>query len=80
MNTPYYQQSYGLKGHNVKAYCFTLMLSIFGLLFTALNAPSDHGPILAKSRYSAGLVCQVKGWEFCATWANSIRGPGSRIA
>ncbi|MGS0689303.1 hypothetical protein [Shewanella sp. 30m-9] len=36
--------------------------------------------LLVKSRYSAGLVCQDKGWEFCARWAKSGRSPGSRIA
>lgn len=34
----------------------------------------------AKSRYKAGLVCKDKGWEFCASWANLVRSPGSRIA
>lgn len=36
--------------------------------------------LLAKSRYHAGLVCQEKGWEFCARWAQSRRSPRSRIA
>ncbi|MCL1137265.1 hypothetical protein [Shewanella pneumatophori] len=34
----------------------------------------------AKGRYKAGLVCKDKGWEFCASWANLVRSPGSRIA
>ncbi|ABZ76621.1 hypothetical protein Shal_2060 [Shewanella halifaxensis HAW-EB4] len=37
-------------------------------------------PLWVKSRYSAGLVCQDRGWEFCATWAKSKRSPDSRIA
>ncbi|GIU35465.1 hypothetical protein L2719_03660 [Shewanella schlegeliana] len=35
---------------------------------------------LAKGRYNAGLVCQDKGWEFCARWAHSRRSPRSRLA
>ncbi|MCL1050521.1 hypothetical protein L2755_12915 [Shewanella abyssi] len=46
-----------------------------------LNAlPTEKPVALAKSRYSAGLVCQDKGWEFCASWAKSRRSPGSLIA
>ena len=36
--------------------------------------------LLVKNRYRAGLVCQDKGWEFCARWAKLGRSPGSRIA
>ncbi len=39
-----------------------------------------YSELLARSRYSAGLVCQDKGWEFCARWAQSRRSPRSRIA
>ncbi|QQX78293.1 hypothetical protein JK628_11770 [Shewanella sp. KX20019] len=49
--------------------------------FCSLNTlPAESSVTLAKSRYSAGLVCQDKGWEFCARWAKSKRSPGSRIA
>ncbi|MGS0681652.1 hypothetical protein ACVBIL_10850 [Shewanella sp. 125m-7] len=51
----------------------------------AINTPealiqTSSGLLAKKSRYNAGLVCQDKGWEFCATWAKSRRSPGSRIA
>ncbi|MFT5790503.1 MAG: hypothetical protein ACI8SJ_002632 [Shewanella sp.] len=38
------------------------------------------GVLITKSRYRAGLICQDKGWEFCARWAKSRRSPGSLIA
>ncbi|MEZ9821885.1 hypothetical protein AB4238_14890 [Shewanella sp. 10N.286.45.A1] len=54
---------------------------------SAFSGVNQHGVIakgnsslIAKSRYSAGLVCKDKGWEFCASWANIKRIPGSRIA
>ncbi|GIU17287.1 MULTISPECIES: hypothetical protein [unclassified Shewanella] len=40
----------------------------------------SYSTLLVKSRYSAGLVCQDKGWEFCARWAQFRRSPKSRIA
>ncbi|MCL1096029.1 hypothetical protein [Shewanella kaireitica] len=40
----------------------------------------EDSSLIAKSRYSAGLVCKDRGWEFCASWANIKRIPGSRIA
>lgn len=44
------------------------------------NTVKGNSSLIAKSRYSAGLVCKDRGWEFCATWANIKRIPGSRIA
>lgn len=45
-----------------------------------IDTVQGNPSLIAKSRYSAGLVCKDRGWEFCATWANIKRIPGSRIA
>ncbi len=57
---------------------------IYSSAFCSVNqqvvTAKDNSSLIAKSRYSAGLVCKDRGWEFCATWANIKRIPGSRIA
>ncbi|MEZ9200156.1 hypothetical protein [Shewanella sp. 10N.286.54.B9] len=70
---------------NLAILLFVVVLSmLYSSAFTLFNhhlVDAKEGQfIIAKSRYSAGLVCRERGWEFCATWANTTRIPGSRIA
>lgn len=80
MSIFYHRQSYHLKEHGLITYGCTFMVLVSCFTSIALNAQNESDLMLTKSRYSTGLICQVKGWEFCATWASSSRLPGSRIA
>ncbi|ABV87407.1 hypothetical protein Spea_2087 [Shewanella pealeana ATCC 700345] len=59
---------------------FVLLALCSASTMPANTLDTANSELLAKSRYSAGLVCQDKGWEFCARWAQFRRSPSSRIA
>lgn len=76
---------------NTHARCsFSILVSvvvlnmIYSSAFGGVNqqgvTAKENPSLIAKSRYSAGLICKDRGWEFCASWANIKRIPGSRIA